>query len=273
MIALLIVAPVLPKPKHDFRITFFDVGQGDATLLETPSGQTLLVDAGQPGIGARVLLPYLESNGIRKIDLAVITHDDIDHYGGLEYIVKNFTVKKILLPKDSTLSPEIRAMLTTARINGSRILQHNAPLAINGFESANIEMLMPHRNLIEKPFIDDNDLSAILKITIGKLKILLPGDMGERGESMLLNLPVDPSTDILKVGHHGSNSSSSLEFLDKIGANIAVISCGLNNRYGHPHEKVLKRLEQTGHKIYRTDIDGAVIIETDGENFTIKTLK
>ncbi|MBN1516655.1 DNA internalization-related competence protein ComEC/Rec2 [Candidatus Sumerlaeota bacterium] len=263
--------PLFSHPPRDITITFFDVGQGDSALIEFPAGRTALIDAGPPSAARRALLPYFEAHGIRRLDLVIATHDDLDHYGGLIELAREIPISQLLIPQDPTLSEKFQRMLDDAHARGAQIHAICAPASIPDFCAAEFEFLNPADNPVENSFRDDNDLSLVTRVTYFDRTFLFTGDLTFESEADLLERRWDVGADVLKTSHHGSKHGSSPAFLRAVHPAYAVISCGRDNRFGHPAQEVLQRLRAVNARIYRTDRQGAVVIHTDGKYLQIES--
>lgn len=244
---------------YDFRLTQIDVGQGDATLIETKD-KSILVDAGGSpyfDLGKNVIAPFLRHKWMRSIDVGVITHADIDHYLGFTGLIETFDFGEIwvndLPEKDETY----KKLLSQIREKGIPVRIMNAGTTIELDDKTQLSVLSPGVEQSELP--DDNDRSLVLKIEHGGFTTLLTGDISARAEKILLATYGDRlDSDLLKISHHGSRSSSSESFLRAVSPNWAIIGVAEHSHFGHPHHEVLKRLEVLKTKTYRTDLDGAV---------------
>lgn len=248
-------------------VTAIDVGQGDSILVVLPQGQTILVDGGgrlvygrqrksNLDIGEDVVSPYLWSRGIRRIDVIVATHAHQDHIGGLAALVSNF--RPNILWTGANPPPELLDL--AGRLGIPAVRQHPAgPFPLSG---ARIEVLAPAEDYAAaKP---GNNDSLVLRISYGSRSFLLTGDMERVIEAQLLASGADLHADVLKVGHHGSRTSSIQAFLDAVSPSVALVSAGFENGFGHPHRDVLARLSARHAAILRTDLDGRVTARTDG---------
>lgn len=250
------------------KITFIDVGQGDAVLLSFPDGRHALIDGGpwSPTFdsGARVVAPYLRRQGISEIDVLILSHGDSDHLGGLPYILRHFTVKEVW---DNGQTKRTRLYQTYLHVIDSLGIEHRVLSAgdvITEFAPVSIVALHPTRRFVAGGNRSANDASLSFKFSYGQIDLLLLGDIEARGEERVNRFDALLQSEILKVSHHGSKTSSNPEFLQCVKPEIAVISVGEYNRFGHPAPVVLQRLNALGARILRTDRDSAVILETDG---------
>jgi len=248
------------------RVTFFDVGQGDAALLEFPHGR-LLIDAGplQENYDAaeRVLIPFLRNRGIRQLDAVVISHPHADHLGGLPTLLREIKIKKVFVCGVETASPLEQRCEKLADSLSAPILTLRTGERLPDFAPAQIWVLHPRRG--EVNFEKLNDASIVIKVIFGQHAFLFPGDAEFESESHLLESAGVLDSDVLKVGHHGSQSSSLSRFLTAVSPQWAVTSVGRWNNFGHPDPRVMARYDSLGIRLLRTDRDGAVIFETDGK--------
>ncbi len=249
---------VPPFAANAMRCTVLDVGQGDAILLQFPGGSTMLVDTGPPGgasdSGKKVIVPFLSRLGVGRIDVLVLTHAHDDHTGGLRSLVRTFPVGRILLPGDSLVS-----LLPERMRERSSIVSAGDSLSIGG---AKIYVLAPARTAAPSEAGAGNEASIVLKVVYGRAVILLTGDEPATHELALASAYGDfLRADLLKVGHHGSLTGTSEEFLEAVRPRYAALSLGRFNRHGHPSADVLRRLEERGILYGRTDDDGALMFE------------
>ena len=244
---------------------FIDVGQADSIFVELPEGETMLVDAGNNKDGGTVV-GYLHSLGVEKIDYLVGTHPHADHIGGMDDVIDEFEIGDFYMPRATTNTKTFEEVLDAAERKGLKIKTAKAGKSLFETENAACEILSP----VEDKYSNLNEYSAVLMLTCGNVRFLLTGDMEAKNETEIAG---DVHADVLKVAHHGSDTSSTDKFLKRVSPEYAVISVGENNKYSHPSDAVVDRLEADGAKILRTDRDGTVIIATDGENITYKTEK
>lgn len=246
-------------------IHYIDVGQGDSELIQV-NGKNLLIDAG-PNEAKDNLISYLKKYDIKKLDYVIATHPDEDHIGGMSSIIKKFDIYKFYAPKKTANTITFENMITALKHKNMKI---NVPIPqvtdLNLGKNTRAEILAPNNTAYE----DTNNYSIVLKITYGNTKFLFTGDAENKSEDEIIAKNYDLSADVLKIGHHGSSSSTSTEFLDKVDPKIAVISCGRNNKYGHPTRNTVNKLKKKNIQIYRTDVDGTVLLTSDGSKINKK---
>jgi competence protein ComEC len=241
------------------KVTYIDVGQGDSILIQV-NGKNLLIDAG-PNESTDKLLSYLGKQDIKKLDYIIATHPHEDHIGGMTSVIKKYNIGKFYAPKKITNTKAFEDMVKSLKSKQLKINVASAGVHLDLGKNAKCEMIAPN----EMNYENLNNYSAVLKITYGKVKFLFTGDAEKLSEDEILSKNYDISCDLLKIGHHGSSSSSSKSFLDKASPKIAVISCGKNNDYGHPNHKTVDALEKKKMQIYRTDVDGSIVLISDGK--------
>lgn len=280
----LIWLPVLSGTPY-FSVVFLDVGQGDAAFIETPSGGNILIDAGgRPAflqteeygtdfVGERVVVPFLRHQGVKKLDMVILSHPHEDHYGGLLAVVDHFPVELFVTTQaqsDSLLFLELM----------KKIEEKNIPLLyleagdIISSPELRFELFNPPEagKLFQGTPSDLNNNSLVFRLTAGETTFLFTGDAEEAAEEYMLKSGFDLNSQVLKVGHHGARSSSGEEFLEAVRPNVAVIQVGRNS-FGHPSAQTLERLEDNGSLIYRTDLHGAVTVRIKGDRFWVTPFK
>ena len=268
---VLLFATALTHRRQGIRVWFLDVGQGDATFVEFPGGETLLIDAGdiRPDTGRAVVLPHLRGLGLRSPGNVLLTHPDADHIGGIGSVVESAVPERVYgtagFSSEDGLAEEVLAAVRGA---GAQFREIEGGGSITLGRGACLQVLNPVPVADGVSSAPDNDRSVVVRIEYGEFSVLLTGDAGDAVERRLVSEKVAP-VDVLKVSHHGSRSASSAGFLAAIHPAAAVISCGRKNRYGHPTQEVLERLESAGAQVYRTDQDGAVMVESDGTGFQV----
>lgn len=259
-------ATTMPSASGKLIVHFIDVGQGDSELLQLPNGQNILIDAGIPEEGPTVV-SYIKSLGVKKIDYIIATHSHADHIGGMELVIKSFPIGKIYMTRGSTTTETFKDLLLTIKAKGMTINTAKAGVTVVDQNGLKISFLAPCGNDYE----DLNNWSAVTKVQFGNTSFLFTGDAQELSESEMLQSGVNLKADVLKVGHHGSHSSTSPAFLKAVAPKYAVISVGKDNDYGHPHQITLDKLSAAGVTVYRTDQNGTVVITSDCNNLSIKT--
>lgn len=275
-LAIVIASAPLPaggRPSAGWlRLTMLDVGQGDALALQWPTGQTLLVDAGGVGgfnVGGRVVTPALWALGVRRLDWLAFTHPDGDHIGGALAVAADLRPREIW---EGIPVPRNRDRADLARAAAAagwpwRQLREGDRLEIAG---VTIDTLHPPAPEWERQKARNED-SLVLRVRLGGVELLLTGDVGAEFEGRFVRDASPAPLRILKVGHHGSRSSSSARFLDAYRPHVALVSVGRGNLFGHPAPDVLARYARLGTRVFRTDVDGAITVETDGRCVRVRT--
>ena len=269
-------------------VVTLDVGQGDATFIRFPDNRTMLVDGGirrsyydekkrrrvDYDVGKRVIEPYFDFHGIRKLDLVVLTHPDIDHGGGLGYILENFEVGRVIGISEMQLDSQTHRQLHA--IVKANDIPYSFPYAgkITLTPTAALNLLHPidaaSTNLMDR---DKNDDSLVIQLTYREVDILFTGDIGKKAESRLIASGQDLRSEILKVPHHGSRTSSSAPFIDAVQPRYAIFSLGQSSRYQFPHPDVVARYRARGCVQLRTDQLGAITLRTDGKRCWVEGVK
>ncbi len=265
---MLVVAIFIGKlADGKLHVYFLDVGQGDAILLILPDGYKVLVDGGPDNKILRELtdvLPFYD----KSIDLVILTHPHPDHINGLIETLKRYSVADLLLTGINYSYPGYQTFLELMESN--RIRSH----FLSGQEDFKIgkvllDILFPLKSLQGRMFENVNNSSIVFRLIYGKEVLIFEGDLEKEGELKLLESGLDVSADFIKIGHHGSRTSSSENYLDRVGAKYAFILCGAGNSYLHPHVETLKKLAARGVRTWRTDLDGRIEVVSDGEDFQV----
>ena len=259
------------KPS-EMQVHFIDVHQGDSALVITPHGHAMMFDTGGIrehifDIGGRVDVPYLHHYGITKLDYIFLTHAHEDHAAGAGSIVKMLEVDNIITANESKSDYAASMAISeeSPKLNNLRSADEGEIYNIDGVK---IEVLFAPKIA---GVVTGNEVSNVYKVTFGNASFLFTGDLVKENEDIILREKKDVKSTVLKVGHHGSKTSSSKEFIEAVQPRYAVFCVGANNTFGHPRPEVLKLVEESGSKIYRTDRDGAVVFTTDGVNIKIET--
>ena len=252
-------------PGEDLKVHFLDVGQGDSIFIELPTNETILIDASIKDASNKII-NYLREENVSKIDYVFATHPHSDHIGGMSAVIKAFDIGQIYMPKAVTTTKTYENLLLTIKDKNLKIKTAKAGNTIIDTDDLKLVVLAPNQDSYESL----NNYSIVLKLTYKEKSFLFTGDAETLSEKEITG---DVEADVLKVGHHGSRTSTSQAFLNKVNPSYAVISVGLNNDYKHPHQEVLDRLEKKNIKIYRTDQNGDIMFTTDGYNIDVKVEK
>lgn len=287
--ALMVAGPAalardsVPPSRHPLRVVVLDVGQGDATLIAVPPGHALLVDAGGVAafgasqdpegtprfdVGDRVVAPALRALGVSRLDAFVATHGDPDHILGAPAVLRSLRVRSVWEGVPVPPHPGLRALRRTALAAGATWRTVTAGDR-EAFGPVEIRVLHPPPPEWERQRVRNED-SVALEVRLGKVSIVLAGDIGTEGERAILQRLEPGRLTVLKAGHHGSATSSTPDFLARLAPAAVIFSAGRDNRFGHPHPAVVKRFQAMGTTVFRSDRDGAVIVETDGEVVEIR---
>lgn len=242
---------------NEMKVHFIDVGQGDAILVQVNS-KNLLIDSG-PRDSKDKLATYLKSLNISQFDYILATHPHEDHIGNMSYVLDNFKVLNFYAPKvdHSTKTFEKMVESIVKKDLKIKVLKANVN-SIDLGENTLVEVFSP----ISDKYEELNNYSPIIKVSYGNTSFLFTGDAEQLAEEEVLNTGANLKSDVLKIGHHGSTTSTSQKFFDTVNPSITVIPVGKDNTYGHPKPKILSRIKDT--QVYRTDIDGNIVITSDG---------
>ncbi len=245
---------------------FIDVGQGDSALICTADGN-VLIDAGT-GASEKDLKAYLEAQGIEEIEYAIFTHPHEDHIGGADMVLKNFKVKNVIMPDKTATTAVYNNMMDAieAREANLIIAQPDATYSVGDLK---LTVLAP----LKSGYSDLNNYSVVVRVDFGGASAMFTGDAEDISEEEMIaryGLTSKLDCDLLKLGHHGSSSSTTQAFLDKVTPTIGIISCGEDNKYGHPTPSILDRLDKANISYFRTDLEGSIVFTTNGEAWTKK---
>lgn len=248
----------------ELKVHYINVGQGDSTLIELPNDQHVLIDAGTRGNGQTVS-NYLNSLNISKIDYLIATHPHEDHIGGLVQIIRNYSIGKIFMPRVSHTTIVYEDLLQAISDKGYSISSPEVGSMLFEETSLSMNVLAPHASMSGSNL---NDYSIANRLVFGETSFLFTGDAEIKSEQNMVNSGLNLSADVLKVGHHGGDTSSISSFLSAVNPDYGIISAGKDNQYGHPHANVMNRLADHGIETFRTDYDGTIVATSDGKNIT-----
>lgn len=277
LITLVIVFVQLSYPSKDLQVSFINVGEGDCILVETPQGKNILIDGGGTpfsdfDVGNKIVVPYLQRKGINRINLMILTHPDLDHLEGLIAVAKELKIDAFLDNGAGGNLPEYRELIGLVKEKNIPYYQLTAGDQIILNKDLEMLILNPAYNSYFYDKSDLNNSSIVIKLFYKNAKFFFTGDIEEEAEKEMLSSPYNLESDILKIAHHGSISSTSPEFLERVNPKIAIISAGSSN-FNHPNPIVIQRLEEKRIKIYRTDQNGTILTKTDGQIYKLNTLR
>ncbi|MBO5859769.1 MAG: MBL fold metallo-hydrolase [Clostridia bacterium] len=248
------------------KVHYIDVGQGDCELVEC-DGKFMLIDASENGYENEII-NYLKKIGVEKLEYVVASHQHSDHIGGLAEVLEEFEAENIIMPRltkeQTPTNSTYKEFLKAVQGSGAKVIEAKVG-AKYVLGTADFEILGPVTNDAE----DINNMSVVMRLDFGENSFLFTGDAETEEENEILENGGNVDCDVLKTGHHGSGTSSSKNFLNAVTPDICIISVGADNKYGHPHDNAVKRMQKQTDKIYRTDICGDIVIESDGENLTV----
>lgn len=253
----------------ELEVHFLDVGQADCILIKLPNQQSILIDAGNNQDGDLVI-NYLKNEGIKRIDHVIGTHPHEDHIGGLDVVIDTFEIGKVYLPKVNHTTKTYEDVLLAIKNKGLKIFQAKAGVSLDVGPEVTAVFIAPNSAEYE----EINNYSAVLKLVYGENSFLFTGDAEEVSElEMLSQSSLELKADLLKVGHHGSSTSTTEEFLKAVSPKYAVISVGKDNAYGHPHKETIDKLIENKIIYFRTDLHGSIIAISDGSQIRFKYKK
>jgi len=251
----------LIEPGEELTIRIIDVGQGDAQLITYPNGKHILIDCGD-NYNADELIQYLDHLEITEIEYLIITHPDADHIGGADEIFEEY---KIINTWDNGESKATVAYRNYDENKEGNYVNIGSDTSLDIDPTVKTTVIVPYE---EGKFSNTNDNSISLLISYGDIKYLSTGDCEEHCEAAILNDVTD--VNLMKIGHHGSKTSTSPEFLGRVLPEEVIISVGADNRYGHPHQETLDKLKEKSILVYKTSSHGTITIKTDGDDYTIR---
>ncbi|MBC8062181.1 MAG: MBL fold metallo-hydrolase [Clostridiaceae bacterium] len=251
-------APLSNINKNHLIIHYIDVGQGDSMLIQI-HGKNMLIDAGTTE-STNELVNYLKKQRIDKLDYVIETHPHEDHIGAMSKIINKFEINKFYGPKITANTKAFENMVDSLKSKSLKINVAKAGQTIDLGSDIKCKIIAPNSDAYK----EINNYSVVIKLEFGNTSFLFEGDAEKISETEMITKGYNLSCDVLKIGHHGSRTATSDEFLKETHPKISIISCGLNNDYGHPHKPTLTKLNAINSKIYRTNKDGTVILESDG---------
>lgn len=246
----------------EMKVHFIDVGQGDSTLIQAPNGKTMLIDGGERDQG-NSLVTYLKSQGIKKLDYVVATHPDSDHIGGLIAVLNSISIGQFINSGKDHNTATYEQML---RLISDKNIKYSEPKTgdtITLDSAVKIQVLH-----VDSTLSDNNDASIVLKVTYGQVSFLLQADASKEIEAKIMK-KYNVAATILKAGHHGSDTSSSLSYVKAVKPAATILSYGAGNSYGHPHDEVIANLKAVGSKMYSTATSGTIVVKTNGSTYSI----
>lgn len=266
-IDIFIWSVIFAQERDALTLAFLDVGQGDAIFIEAPNGNQVLIDGGANKSVLRQLskvMPFYD----RSIDVVIATHPDKDHIGGLPDVLQKYQVGFLLDSGNASDNATYKEMLRLTEANGIKQVEAKRGMAIVLDKDVFLNILFPDRDVSG---VESNTASVVARLVYGDTEFMLTGDSPKMIEEYLVMLDGENlKSDVLKVGHHGSKTSSSASFIGYVAPKYSVISAGRNNKYGHPHTDVVNILKQFGSAILSTQDRGTIVFESDGENVAIK---
>ena len=264
--AIFVWYAVLAETRKELTVAFLDVGQGDAIFVEAPNGNQILIDGGPNKAVLRELakqMPFYD----RTIDGIILTHPHLDHYAGLNEVMKKYKVNLEMDPGTKVKGAGFGEFENLTKIKNIKSLYAKRGMIINLGKDLRLDILLP---VINDENLSEHDGMLVSRLVYKNNSFLLTGDMEDNLENFLISFGDNVKSDVLKIGHHGSKTSTSEKFLGLVNPELAVISAGKNNKYGHPHQEVTNRLAGFEIPTLRTDEKGTIVIESDGEKIMVK---
>lgn len=269
-----VITTSVPENTSNMEVWYLDVGQGGSNLLRIPqeSGTyyNMLIDSGEREYGDG-LVSYLTALGIEKIDTLVITHPHSDHMGGMNKVIRNFEIGQMYMPetaKEDTPTTKIyEDMLDAISEKNVKLKRLHRGTKIELPDTVSCDVFSPAGD----DYGNLNNYSGVLRIKFQNTSFMFPGDAEKLVEKEMLSNEIDLRADVLCLGHHGSDTSTSIAFLEAVSPSVGIISCGTDNKYKHPSSETLENLDKYNIKYYRTDKDGTIIARSDGENISFET--
>jgi competence protein ComEC len=257
--------------RAELSVAFLDVGQGDSILIHAPNGQVMLIDGGRSiDLANQVILPQIKAWGASQVDVLVVTHPDADHISGLVGVLENFPVKLAALTGDQHTTQIYERLLTDIRDKNIPALQVRTGTTIPFDSAVKLEVLSPDDEFVNRD--NTNDGSIVLKLTYGQTSFLFTGDAEMSVNRAILQRGADVRATVLKLGHHGSRTSTDEDWLRAVQPQLGIISVGAGNSYGHPHAEVIAALDQLGIQYIRTDEHGTITVVSDSQQLRVTTV-
>ncbi|MFA9399232.1 MAG: ComEC/Rec2 family competence protein [Clostridiaceae bacterium] len=260
LIILCIILTSCNKSNNNLYVHFIDVGEGDCILVSL-NGKNMLIDTG-PLESYNKTISYLKKQDISNINYLILTHPHDDHIGNASLIINKLNINKIYAPYITVDSDAFTSLTSSAKKNNIHITKCKSYKKISFGKKAYIEILSPGKDLYD----NINNYSIVIKLTYNKTSFLLMGDAEEEIENDIINSGYNIQSNVIKLGHHGSNTSSTENFLNLVDPDICIICCGENNTYNHPSDDVISRIKKTNSIIYRTDVNGDIVLVSNGVN-------
>jgi competence protein ComEC len=275
--AILLILPLARRQEQKLlTVSFLDVGQGDATYLTFPGGESLLIDGGPElgtSAGRTIVRPFLQWLGRSGIDTVLLTHPHDDHIDGLFTALREFSVRRLVVSEIASSSDKCRKLLNLALARGIGAYSTERGERLARGDGVVITVLNPGRNPNSGGESGANNDSIALLAEYGEVRILLCGDMEREAEGELCRSGFSLKADVLRIGHHGGRNATTEDFLRRVSPKWTVISAGENNRFGHPAPETIARLRQAGCVVLRTDLHGAITLTTDGRKIDVHTFR
>jgi len=249
-----------PIAGQTMEVHFIDVGQGDSILIKLPSQENMLIDAGDNGKEG-VVIDYLKDQGVSRIDHLIATHPHADHIGGMDYVIDEFDIGHIYMPKVVHTTKTYMDVLEAIERKNLEIKSAKAGMTIP-LEGVTAEILAPDGQLESDNL---NDYSIVIRLSYGQTIFLFQGDAEKLTEDYILESHPNIKADVLKLGHHGSSTSNTPQYIEAVDPDYGIITAGEGNKYGHPHKEIMELMNEKGITIYRTDKDGSIVVISDGK--------
>ncbi len=259
-----------PPGQGTLTVAFLDIGQGDSILIKSPGGKIMLIDGGRSvNLASDVIIPQLNAWGATQVDVLIPTHPDADHIAGLAGVVEKFPVKLAALTGQVHSTQIYERLLTDIRDRNVDALQVRTGTQIPFDPTVKLAVLGPDDQAVQSD--DTNNASIVIKLTYGTISFLFTGDAEMSENKAILNHGFDVGSTVLKLGHHGSRTSTDESWLRAVQPQLGIISAGAGNTYGHPHPEVIAALKKVGVPYWRTDEHGTITVTTDGSTMQVAT--